>query len=469
MKKYIAMFMIVFLMAVNGPVSTYAAWQYSAAVTGSDFSSFGTAVDLVRTSDGDFLAVADNTNTYIYKRNESTDQWDQKATIPVASTAIALAQARIAVSDSSGNVYTYTRDNAEGSSWTLENDFSADFTGSGTVHSIDLEGDLLAIGHEYMSWYGTNDGIVMMFHYYDPDGAGGDPLDWYPVPGMPNMPFLQRADVCTGGGRSCDNDMFGSSVSIQGNNVLVGAQEHDYYYDGASYTSCSGGAGTDCGAAYIYRTTDGGVTWENNNENPAVELYPADQGLPQAQNDQFGYAVSMEDDYLAITSEWGDDAFADGTVTVFTRSGSDWVSPEEFQHSDPSGSQDKFGAAADIEGSYLIVGAPQYNGQQGGKIYIFELSGGSWNNEVLDYIEPGGPYWGINLGTDVAIDGNDYYAAAGNPKDTAPDTKVFFQETGGGGGAVPEFSDYMYILTIIVAFGLMVRLAPKAGFSMQPK
>jgi hypothetical protein len=458
MKKYVAMLMVVFLMVVNGPISAYAAWQYSAEVTGSDWSSFGQAVGLVRTTDGDFLAVGNNTDTDIYKRNESTDQWDQKATIPVASSAIALDQDRIAVSDSSGNVYTYTRDNAEGSSWTLENDFSGDFTGSGSVHSIDLEGNLLAIAHEYMD----NSGRVMMFHYYDPDGA--DPLGWYIIPEE-----LQRNTICTEGGRSCDWDKFGSSVSIQGNNVLVGAQEHDYYYDGASYTSCSGGAGNACGAAYIYRTTDGGVTWENDNENPAVELYPVDAGTSPASNDQFGHAVSMEDDYLAVSSRWGDALYADGTVTVFERSGSDWVSPEEFQHSDPSGYQDHFGAAVDMEGDYMIVGTPEYNQQQGGKIYVFELSGGSWDNEIFDYKEPGGPYWGINLGTDIAMDGNDYYAAAGNPKNTAPDTKIFFQETGGGGEAVPEFSDYMYILTIIIAFGLMFKFTPKMNSHLQPR
>lgn len=461
MKKYISMLLTVFMLILNGPVSAYAAWQYSAVVTGSDFSSFGRAVDLVRTSDGDFLAVADNTNTYIYKRNESTDNWDLKDTISTAALSISMTDDRIAFSDNSSNVYVYTRDNAEGTSWTQQ----ASFSGAGGfgygVHSVDLEGDLLVVGSFVDDTDGSWAGAATVYYYYDPPTP--PPLYWYQVA------FLHRDTICTA--VTCDNDEFGKAVSIQGDNVLVGAQNHSYYYNGSSYVDCAGGSGSTCGAAYIYRTTDGGVTWENGGNDPSLELYPVEAGTGPAYNDQFGYAVSMEDDYLAITSEWGGPAPQDGTVTVFERSGSDWVSPEEFQHSDPQGSGggDHFGAAVDMEGDYMMVGAPEWGGQQGGKIYVFELSGGSWDNQIFTYQEPGGPYWGINLGTDVAMDGNDYYAAAGNTKDTAPDTKIFYNDTGGGPGAVPEFSDYMYILTIIIAFGLMVRIVPKTGFSLQSK
>jgi len=185
-----------------------------------------------------------------------------------------------------------------------------------------------------------------------------------------------------------------------------------------------------------------------------------------ASNNQFGTNGFVGDNYLAVTSKFGGGVSnSDGTVSVFEKNVANWDFLEEFQHSDASGNDDEFGASIDMEGDYMVIGVPGYNNQEGGKIYAFELSAGSWDNEIFDYQDTGS-----SLGTEVAVVGNDYYMGGGNPQATDPDVQIFSDSNGGDpNGAIPEFSDYMYILTIIIAISLMVKIIPKTNFYLQPK
>jgi len=250
------MFIMILMIVLNGPLPAYATWQYSTSITGTSGSNFGNAIDMVRTSDGDFLAVGDSTNTYIYKRNETTGNWDLKDTINVGGEySIALTDDRIAI-NSLSNIYS--RDNAEGTSWTQETSPSG--YPENDSASVDLHGDVVVYGYGE----GTSNYAAILRYYDHPDEGLGW---WNPDLNerMPSFPMaLGRMMACDGPpGDQCDEDHFGISVGINtditGDNVevLVGAPGHDLYFDGSAYSNCTGNGGTDCGAAYIYRSKIG--------------------------------------------------------------------------------------------------------------------------------------------------------------------------------------------------------------------
>ena len=92
-------------------------------------------------------------------------------------------------------------------------------------------------------------------------------------------------------------DMFGSSVAIDGDTVVVGAQQYD-----------SSGPG----AVYVLRTTDGGATYDE-----VAKLTASDA----AAGDRFGYSVAIDGDTVVIGAPWDDDdGYSSGSVYVFRTS-----------------------------------------------------------------------------------------------------------------------------------------------------
>ena len=91
-----------------------------------------------------------------------------------------------------------------------------------------------------------------------------------------------------------ENDLFGSSVDIEGNNVIISAVQDD--------DNC-----TDCGSVSIFTI--------NNNDYETLVIYPEDQSI----YDYFGYSVSMSGELLAISSYYDDDnGFNSGSVYIYS-------------------------------------------------------------------------------------------------------------------------------------------------------
>jgi hypothetical protein len=147
-------------------------------------------------------------------------------------------------------------------------------------------------------------------------------------------------------------DLFGGSVAISGNAVIVGAAGHN-------------GKGPNTGAAYIF-TRVGGV-WTEQQKLTASDA---------AEDDFFGYSVSISGDTAIIGAE-GNDARDNGSgaAYVFTCDGGIWREHQKLTASDGD-RYDSFGFSVSILDSTAIIGA--YNKEAA---YVFMREGGVWREQ----------------------------------------------------------------------------------------
>ena len=155
-------------------------------------------------------------------------------------------------------------------------------------------------------------------------------------------------------------DLFGSSVSISGDYIVVGA-----LWDG--------GNSFQSGSAYVFKRT--GTSWAQE-----AKLLPSDG----AQFDQFGNSVSISGDYAVAGALWDDDNGIDaGSAYVFKRTGTSWAQEAKLLPSDGA-VEDFFGRSVSISGDYIVVGAESDddNGNLSGSAYVFKRTGTSWAQEA---------------------------------------------------------------------------------------
>ena len=168
---------------------------------------------------------------------------------------------------------------------------------------------------------------------------------------------------------AASNDSFGGSVAIDGDTIVVGAQY----------------AGTG-GAAYVYRTSDGGATYVE-----VAKLTAADA----AQNDQFGESVAI-DGATVVVGAYGKDS-STGAVYVY-RTTDGWGTYTEIKlTASDAASNDRFGGSVAIDGDTIVVGAHWADGFAG-SAYVFRTSDGGDTYDQVDELTP-----------DDALYGNDYF------------------------------------------------------------
>jgi phosphopantetheinyl transferase len=157
-------------------------------------------------------------------------------------------------------------------------------------------------------------------------------------------------------------DVFGKSVSISGDYVIVAAYAKTV---GINFYQ---------GAAYIFFRT--GTTWAQQQKLVSTD---------GAANDAFGHSVSISGDYAIVGAKdktIGANA-AQGAAYIFGRIGASWVQVIRLTIAggSPGAANDNFGYSVAISGNYAIIGAPykSYNTNTlQGAAYIFFLSGGVW-------------------------------------------------------------------------------------------
>jgi hypothetical protein len=178
------------------------------------------------------------------------------------------------------------------------------------------------------------------------------------------------------------NDLFGTSVAVNGNTIVVGASGHQV------------GSRASQGAAYVYVLSGG--TWTLQQELTAPD---------GAANDAFGYSVAINGNTLVVgawTRTLGSNAHQ-GVAYVFARVGSLWTQQGPDLISHDGATNDNFGSAVAIQGSTVVVGADGHPGStmSQGAAYVFGLQGGTWTQQQeLDVL-------GSNtFGKSVALDGN---------------------------------------------------------------
>jgi len=192
------------------------------------------------------------------------------------------------------------------------------------------------------------------------------------------------------------DDLFGYSVSISGDYVIIGASADD-------------DRGSDSGSAYIFKRTlkyipPGGFVWVWEEQ---AKLLASDG----AANDLFGYSVSISDDYVIVGAPYDNDNGSDsGSAYIFKRDGTIWTQQQNLTASDGA-ALDYFGCSVSISGDYAIVGAHQDDdkGTDSGSAYIFKRDGTSWLQQPKLLASDGaaGDYFGrsVSINGDYAIVG----------------------------------------------------------------
>ena len=155
-------------------------------------------------------------------------------------------------------------------------------------------------------------------------------------------------------------DQFGTDVSINGDTALIGAfQDSD--------------AGFSSGSAYVFRYD--GTTWIEEAKLTASDTAP---------EDSFGESVSVSGD-TALIGTRERDVFNTwvGSAYVFRYDGAAWVEEAKLTASDAA-QQDSFGQSASVSGDTAVVGAngDDDGGSSSGSAYVFRYDGAAWVEEA---------------------------------------------------------------------------------------
>jgi hypothetical protein len=196
------------------------------------------------------------------------------------------------------------------------------------------------------------------------------------------------------------SDLFGFSVAVSDDTLVVGAPYEDSSTTGVGGIEADNGA-HDAGAVYVFARV--GESWSQ-------EAYIKASNTGAA--DLFGFSVALAGDTLVVGAPYEDSsavgvggnetdngAWNAGAVYVFTRSGTDWWQ-EAYIKASNTEAYDGFGHEVAVTGDTLVAGAPfedssatgvsatqSDNGAaNSGAVYVFTRSGTTWSQEV--YIKP---------------------------------------------------------------------------------
>jgi MYXO-CTERM domain-containing protein len=217
--------------------------------------------------------------------------------------------------------------------------------------------------------------------------------------------WTQQKKLLPPNGTAGDN--FGHSVAVYGDTAVVGRPYND-------------GNGADSGDAYVFMRS--GVLWSQG-----YELVPDDPATDQF----FGYSVGISGDTIIVGAQ-GDSgaAPAAGATYIFVRSGAVWQQQAKIVASDGV-EGDFFGGGVVIDGDTAVIGA--LGKDEGGKAnagaaYVFVRSAGVWSQEKL--LVPDDSAAGDTFGFSVALEGDLAVVGADTDFNKAGSTYLFAR-TGG--------------------------------------
>ena len=192
-------------------------------------------------------------------------------------------------------------------------------------------------------------------------------------------------------------DLFGISVAIDGNTILVGADLHDKTAENA-------------GAVYVYVLDD-------NQWKQEAKLMASDGG----KTDIFGVRVALSENTALIsarrddTEELGVDA---GSAYIFVRNGSTWT--QQVKLTSPDGkADDRFGRGVALSDDTAIISAMNHdaNGSNTGAVYVYKNGADGWrytSKFVAKSSMPDDKFgWNVGLSNGVAVVATPHHDAKG--------------------------------------------------------
>ncbi len=224
----------------------------------------------------------------------------------------------------------------------------------------------------------------------------------YPVTIDPILTFVQEIHASDPGPGTFE--VFGSSVAIDGDTIVVGASNKDDPVKGAN-----------SGAAYVF-VRSGGM-WVQE-----AKLLGSDIGV----NNQFGTSIDMSGDTIVVGTPFNaEKGFNAGAAYVFVRNAGVWTQQQKLTGIDTSAS-DIFGVDVSIDGDNILIGAStdRIGAVFAGSAFVFVRNAGVWTQQAK-LIASGAP---INqrFAASVAIEGNRAVITAPLADDVATNSGAFY-------------------------------------------
>jgi len=194
--------------------------------------------------------------------------------------------------------------------------------------------------------------VLLSFNAFavDTDGDGFSDADEATLGTDPNDPTSPLENKLTASdGASSTN--FGSSVSIDGDTALIGAE------------------GSGDGSVYVYVHSNG--VWSEQAKLTESDSYGYGS---------FGLSVSIDGDTAVIGAPRYNEFY--GAAYVYVRSGGVWSKQAGLSVRDSY--QDYFGISVAIDGDIAVIGASRDsdNGIDSGSAYVFKRSNGVWSERA---------------------------------------------------------------------------------------
>jgi filamentous hemagglutinin family protein len=272
----------------------------------------------------------------------------------------------LAGSGGTGSVYLYNFTDTTYSSGQLLRVIGSTYTDTNSVNtpvevgnsqfgrSVSLDGNMLVVGennNDGLTRQYENYGAVYMYTFADSSFTGGQ------LAGIIGNGYT--------GGKNINQslqagDAFGTSVSLDGNRLVVGAPYNNSYLN---YK-------TDAGAVYLYTFTDSSFSG-GQLAGIIGDGYTADKSINQAldSSDLFGYAVSLDGNRLAVGAVYEDgynnpSGYSNsGAVYLYNFTNSDFSSGtlvkrigKNYDINQTLESGDQFGWGVSLSGTGLAVG-----------------------------------------------------------------------------------------------------------------
>ncbi|MBU0761325.1 MAG: FG-GAP repeat protein [Nanoarchaeota archaeon] len=331
-------------------------------------------------------------SAYVFR--DDGNQWvqEQKLTAydgdvsDMFGASVAIAEDMIAIGaygdddmgGSSGSVYIFRYDGNQ-EQWVFKQKLTAfdGATGSNFGKSIGLSNDALVIAAHLDDAPGEGFGSAYVFRY------DGNQEQWV---------FKQKLTASDGAA----NDFFGSSVSISGDVIAIGAWRDD---DGL-------------GSAYVFRYV--GDQWEEDQKLSASD---------GAAGDYFGESLSTDGDTIVVGA-WRSKSY-DGSAYVFRYENNQWIEKQMLTVSTPSDTRFSYSIA--VFENMLVVGATNpYYGDKIGKAHVFkyDFSVSAWVEEVVLQGDPSSQV--NNFGGSVGTDGDSIVVGAYSDSGSVPEAGSAF-------------------------------------------
>jgi hypothetical protein len=384
--------------------------QQRIALTGGANVDFGFAVAIF----GDQLAVGQPLGTgaglvNVYTRSGGV--WTQSAQLSAADRdpderfgdAIDMDATRIVVGAPNWDGVNNNRNDqgrafvfeGAGATWTRVARLTADgglaeaearangFAGDRFGASVALSGNYVAVGTPGYDGTANDVGAAYVFMQL-PDQGSGNGASWVRATGATGdgrlgaqTPAGSSTDIT---GRYNTADTFGSSVAIAGSRLVVGMPGHNDVQGGTLLRPDVGGVRTFATNGILPAATNASL-WAEQTIDPLN---------PDATTSRFGSVTHYD---AASRSLFVGDA-GDNRVYVYINEGLYWRLAQVIQ-----GSTASFGHDIDVDGGWMVVGAPQSD-----RAYMYkrDANGETWTAYQTLAPNVGGIQWGAS----VAISGN---------------------------------------------------------------